>query len=122
MNQIQPPEEVRAAARKADDDIRGGYSQGPSGYEVAYAAGVGAGRAQAAEESDYEYLRDRIIRYLNPIDQDMAEPWIMADAVERAAEFITAQPCLCTQNMIDDYESCARCAALGKRGDKDVKS
>ena len=61
-------------------------------------------------QDDYESLRDVIIGELNPPDDDIAEPAIMMEAVERAAEFIRSQPCTC----IPLEEACPRCNAIGR--------
>lgn len=72
------------------------------------------------EEDDYEYLRDGIIKALNPYDSDEAEPWIMLHAVQRISEYVAGQPCGCTEDMIEDFRPCSRCGVLGRVGDVKV--
>lgn len=67
---------------------------------------------------EYRLLADKITGLLNPADDDIAEPAIMVRAVEHAAEFIRSQPCACTPEMIEEFQACGRCAALGQLGGK----
>jgi hypothetical protein len=72
------------------------------------------------QDTDYEFVRDLLIEEFNPPDDDIAEPAVMADAIKRAAEYIAGQPCTCTPAMVEDYDSCPRCRALGRRADRRI--
>ena len=67
---------------------------------------------------EYRLVADKIIILFNPADDDIAEPAIMIRAVEQAAGFIAGLPCTCTPEMVDDYQACGRCAALGQLAGK----
>jgi hypothetical protein len=43
---------------------------------------------------------------------------IVLDAINAAADFIGAQPCTCTPEMVENWESCPRCEVLGQRAGK----
>lgn len=71
--------------------------------------------------TDYGLLRETIGEALNPRDDDVAEVAILLDAVKTAAAALEALPCTCTPEKIEDHDPCARCAALGRLGDKRVE-
>lgn len=84
---------------------------------------TGSGAAALTHDTDEHYreLADAVIDMFNPPDDDVAESAIIVDAIERAAEFIDGQPCLCTPEVTDPdvlATPCARCLALGRRGDR----
>lgn len=56
----------------------------------------------------------------NPPDDDVAAESILADAVERAAQFIESLPCTCGAAPPDEYGDrmpCDRCQAIGRDHD-----
>ena len=70
---------------------------------------------------EFRMLADAVGGAFNPRDDEMAEVAILIGAVERAAKFIGEQPCACTPEMIEDWDQCPRCAALGQRDGKAVR-
>lgn len=64
----------------------------------------------------YRFLADKVIELFNPPDHDVAEEALLADALERAAEFIETRFCTCSRD-----EACARCEALGRYADQRVE-
>lgn len=87
-----------------------------AGLREAFDASVG-GKPNYLE-SDYEVVRDAVMCAFNPPDEDCAEPGICSEAICRASRFIAAQPCQCTNEMIEDHDPCKRCEVLGRLGDK----
>jgi hypothetical protein len=70
---------------------------------------------------EYRMLADKVGAALNPPDGDEAEVSLLMTAVEQAQEYIAAQPCTCTLEMVADWDACPRCRALGRRDDKPVQ-
>lgn len=86
---------------------------------------AGSGSAALTDDEsfadDYRDLADAIIGAFNPPDDDVAEYAIVVRAVQRAAEFVTAQPCECAPDVTDPNVlamPCRRCRVLGRRGDQ----
>jgi hypothetical protein len=67
---------------------------------------------------EYRMLADTVGAAFNPPDGDEAEVAILITAVERAQAYIVSQPCACTPAMVENWEPCARCAALGRLNDE----
>ena len=74
----------------------------------------------ADDTCEYRQAADKVIDLFNPRDDEVAELAIVLDAIEAAADFIKAQPCTCTPEMIENWESCPRCEVLGQRAGKPV--
>jgi hypothetical protein len=70
---------------------------------------------------EFRMLADAVGDAFNPAGDEMAEVAILIGAIERAAKFISEQPCSCTPEMIKDWDQCPRCAALGQRGGQAVQ-
>lgn len=75
----------------------------------------------SANRCDYRLLADKVAELLNPPDGEDAEVSICIDAIEQAAGYIVSQPCTCTREMVENWESCPRCAAIGRRDDTAVQ-
>jgi hypothetical protein len=75
----------------------------------------------AAGICEYRMLGDAIDEAFNPPGDDVAEVAILIVAVDLARKTLEAVPCSCTEEMIADWDQCARCAALGQRGGKPVQ-
>jgi hypothetical protein len=73
-------------------------------------------------EPDTDPVCWAILEAFNPPDDDAAFESIVIDAVERAAQFIEAQPCKCDRTHEDKYElgadGCERCQVLGRIRDE----
>lgn len=67
-----------------------------------------------AREGDYALVAAVIIEAFNPADDDASEEGILTDAVYAARDYISAQPCTCTDAMVEDCDPCRRCAVLGR--------
>jgi hypothetical protein len=67
---------------------------------------------------EYRRTADKVIDLFNPRDDEVAEVAIVLDAINAAADFIGAQPCTCTPEMVENWESCPRCEVLGQRAGK----
>jgi hypothetical protein len=70
---------------------------------------------------EYRQLADAVGEAFNPRDDEMAEVAILADAVNQARDALAAIPCSCTPEMVEDWDQCQRCAALGQRDGRPVQ-
>jgi hypothetical protein len=102
---------------------QGGCPGTPAGHAAADLAAARAtvkllGQELAEARGDYEMVRDAVIMYLNPPDDDGAEPALMVNAVRHAASVLAAQPCTCPPGQPYEGETCDRCQVLGRHQDK----
>jgi hypothetical protein len=75
--------------------------------------------AEVALLEDREQQLDTLVEMrFNPPDDDAGDSLSVIGGV---ATFIESLPCECTPEQIEDYDACARCRVLGRRGDKAVE-
>ncbi len=60
-------------------------------------------------------IENHLVERFNPPDSDLVSAeWI----IDAAADYISAQSCLCTPAMVADRDPCPRCEALGMLGNE----
>lgn len=109
----QPQHEARAVLAAVEP-----FLSKPAKHDPAVNCNCESG---ADPRCEYRFLADAVIDAFNPADGDEAEVAICVAAVRQARDALKAIPCSCTPEMIEDWDQCARCAALGQRGGKAVQ-
>jgi hypothetical protein len=80
--------------------------------------GTYAPMARAEVDEVAEEFAAAIDFAFNPADNDGSQESLLIGAMLAAAAWIEQQPCACTPEMVEDWDACGRCGALGRLGDR----